>query len=104
MKINFNSIYLGFKKGISVSILPPKLDKLYNHIFIRIIIFIGELCLLFVLTNKHLLLPNLPVSIYTIICIIGLLQAIQILSIFLIKTIYGIYTLITKPEVFEVKN
>ena len=104
MKINFNSILLGFKKGISVSILPPKLDKLYNHIFIRIIRFIGGLCLLFVLINKHLLLLNLPISIYTIISIIGLLQALQIICIFIIKTIYGIYTLIKKPEVFDVRN
>lgn len=103
MKINYNSIYLGFKKGMSISILPPKLEKLYSNKYIRIIRFIGGLCLLFVLTNKYLLLPNLPFSIYMTICIIGLLQALQIFIIFLIKIIYGLYIIIKKPEVFEVR-
>jgi hypothetical protein len=96
-----NSIYLGVKKAYEVPMLPEKLDKFYNHIFIRILRFIGGLCLLLTLTSKYSVLPaylHLPIF------ILGLLQSIQIILIFFTKGIYGIYTLKYKPNKFEVRN
>lgn len=43
---NKNSIFLGIKKGFSVPLLPTKIYAIYNHIYFRILRFIGGLCLL----------------------------------------------------------
>ena len=44
-KIEKNSIYLGILKGYNIGILPEKVYKIYNNIFIRILRFIGGVCL-----------------------------------------------------------
>lgn len=100
-KIDKNSIYLGIQKGYNIGILPENLYKIYNNIFIRILRFIGGVCLLLVLTSYYL---NLPIILHKFITIIGFIQSIQISVILLIKIIYGVYTLIYKKNEFEVRN
>lgn len=89
------------KKGYEVPMLPKKLNKIYNHIFIRILRFIGGLFLLLTLTTTYSLFPN---YLHLPIFIAGLIQSIQIFLIFFTKVIYGIYILKHKPTEFEVRN
>nr|UEK25959.1 hypothetical protein [Mutinus fleischeri] len=100
-KIEKNSICLGIKKGYNIGILPDNLYKLYNNIVIRILRFIGGVCLLLVFTSYYL---KLPIILHNFIIIIGFIQSMQILIILLIKIIYGIYTLKYKSKEFEVRN
>ena len=100
-KIEKNSIYLGILKGYNIGILPEKVYKIYNNIFIRILRFIGGVCLFLVLTSYYL---SLPIILHKIIIIIGFIQSIQIVIILLIKIIYGVYTLKYKSKDFEVRN
>nr|YP_010697893.1 hypothetical protein P1Q19_mgp05 [Fuscoporia viticola]WCF76854.1 hypothetical protein [Fuscoporia viticola] len=100
-KIDKNSFYLGFMKAYHVPVLPKKIDLIYSNIYIRILRFIGGICLLLTLTNSHL---SLPIYLHIYIAIIGAIQSIQIVLMFIIKFIYGLYTLIYKPKEFEVRN
>ena len=100
-KIDKNSFYLGFMKAYNVPILPKKIENIYSNIYVRVLRFIGGVCLLLILTNKHLLLP---VYLHKLIIVVGAIQSIQILIIFIIKIIYGLYTLMYKSKDFEVRN
>jgi hypothetical protein len=100
-KIKENSIFLGIKKGISISILPPKINKIYNSILFRIFRVVGGISLLLVISHKYLILPDL---FHKPILYLGLLQSIQMIFFFIIKLIYGIYTLIFRAKEFEVRN
>lgn len=100
-KIDKNSFYLGFMRAYNVPMLPKKIENMYSNIYVRILRFIGGICLLLVLTNKHLLLP---IYLHKLIIVIGAIQSIQILIIFFIKIIYGLYTIIYKPKEFEIRN
>ena len=95
------TIYLGFMKAYSVPMLPKKIEYIYSNIYVRILRFIGGVCLLLVLTNTYLLLP---IYLHKIIIVVGAIQSIQILIIFTIKIIYGLYTLIYKSKEFEIKT
>ena len=88
-------------KAYSVPMLPKKIEYIYSNIYVRILRFIGGVCLLLVLTNKYLLLP---IYLHKIIIVVGAIQSIQILIIFIIKIIYGLYTLMYKSKDFEVRN
>lgn len=99
--IHKNSIYLGIVKAYKIPMLPDKINKFYNHIYIRILRFIGGFCLLLLLTKTYLVLST---HLHLPIIIMGLIQSIQIILIFLIKGIYGIYMLKYKSKEFEVKN
>src|SRR5215813_8719992 len=108
MKPNFkgrffdsHSIFLAIKKANSVSLLPKKIEILYQNIFVRIFRFIGGICLLIVLTSYYL---KIPVYLHNPIIIIGFLQSVQIFIIFIIKICYGFYTLKYKKKEFEVRN
>lgn len=81
--------------------LPEKLYKIYNLLYIRILRFIGGVCLLLVLTSSYL---SLPIYLHKPIIIIGAIQSVQILIICIVKIIYGIYTLKYKSKEFEVRN
>lgn len=97
-----NSIYLGIQKGYNVAILPTKVYKIYNLIYIRMLRFIGGICLLLILTKAT---PGcLPVYVQRLILILALLQSVSIVIIFIIKIIYGFYTLKYKSDKFEVRN
>src|SRR5229473_2505394 len=100
-KIKNNSFYKGVMKGYKVPTLPKKIELILNNVYIRILRFIGGLCLLLILTSSHL---SFPMYLQFIIVILGCLQSIQIMVIFVIKFIYGIYTLIYKAKDFEVRN
>jgi hypothetical protein len=100
-KLDRKSIILGLKKGFSISLLPKKIEVFYQHIYIRILRFIGGLCLLIALTSNYLLFP---VFLQTPILIIGFLQSVQIIIIFIIKICYGFYTLKYRKKEFEVRN
>ena len=99
--IKKNSIYLGIVKGYNVPMLPKKIETIYNNIYIRMLRFIGGLCLLLVLTSHY---SWFPIYLQIIIIIVGAIQSIQIFIILFIKIIYGIYTIIYKPKIFEVRN
>ena len=88
-KLNTNSLYLGFKKGYNLSILPEKIEKIYSLIFVRILRVIGGISFLLVLTSKYLMFP---LYLQKVILILGIIQSLQMLIIFIIKIIYGIYT------------
>lgn len=100
-KLDRSSFVKGIKKGYSVSTLPVKLDKFYNHIFIRILRVIGGICFVMVVTKLYL---NLPENLHLIITIISAIQITQIIIILIIKIFYGIYKLLFKKEEFEVRN
>ena len=100
-KLNKKSFFIGIKKGYSLNLLPSQINCVYNHLYFRIVRFIGGVSLILLLTKNHLLFP---VYVQTIITILGVLQSIQILIIFTIKFIYGIYTLRYNKKVFEVRN
>ena len=80
--IRNNSIYLGVVKGMTVPLLPKRIDSIYNHIFVRILRFIGGVCLISNLTNFTFIFPR---ELQFIVIILGLLQSIQILFISIIK-------------------
>ena len=96
-----NSFYLGISKGMSVPLLPPKIDKIYNHIFMIIFRLIGWLCIIMSLTS---LISNFPSQLKLLIIIVGLLHSILFILISLLKLMYGIYTLIFNKEALTVKN
>ena len=100
-KLDINSIKLGIIKGYSVNTLPDNFYLKYNHIYVRILRFIGGFCLLLSLTHNYV---YFPIYLHTPILVIGFLQSIQILFILIFKFIYGIYTIKNKKGVFEVRN
>lgn len=99
--IDTNSIYLGIKKGLSVPLLPEKLDKAYNHIFTRILRVIGGTCFLLSVTSAYLSFPS---YLHMVILVIGGIQSIQMIIISFVKFFYGVYTLRYHPEKLEVRN
>jgi hypothetical protein len=98
---NLNSFILGVKKGFNIPMLPNKISIYYNNIFIRILRFIGGVCLLLVLTSAYI---NLPKYSQNIILIMAIIQSIQIILILIIKLFYAFYTLRCKGKDFEVRN
>ena len=93
--------YKGIIKGLSIPMLPHKINNVYNNIYVRILRFIGGLSLVLVITAKYLLFFNffhLP------ILILATIQIILMIIFSIIKTVYGIYLLKFKPEQFEVIN
>lgn len=98
LKKNF---LLGLKKSYSISFLPSKLEKIYSSIFIRILRVIGGFCLALVITGRYTIFyKELHILIFTF----AIIQSILIMCISLIKFFYGLYLIIYKPELFEVRN
>ena len=81
--------------------LPQNILDFQNKPIIRIIRVLAGICLLLLLTSKYLLFP---LYLHNIIMILGIVQSLQISIIFIIKFIYGIYTLKYKSKDFEVRN
>lgn len=96
-----NLIYKGISKGFNMPMLPSNIYNIYNNIFIRILRVIGGFSLLLVLTSKYMVLPNF---FHIPLLLLATLQIIQMFTISIIKTIYGIYMLTCKKKEFEVKN
>ena len=100
-KITTHDIYLGFRKAYDISLLPRRVELIYTSYVIRILRVIGGFCMVFALKSKYsffLIKPHIPIFIST------LLQYILISIIFIIKFVYGLYIIIKKPEIFEVRN
>ena len=96
-----SSVYLGFKKGFNAPILPNKFYILYNHIWVRILRFIGGFCLLITLSG---FISNFPNEIHFYIKMCGFIQSIQIIFVLIFKFCYGIYFLKFKSKELEVRN
>nr|YP_009348143.1 hypothetical protein [Hericium coralloides]APX41096.1 hypothetical protein [Hericium coralloides] len=99
--IKNSSTYKGIVIGWSLELAPPFLIKFQNNIFIRVIRVIGGLSLLLTISNNYLLAPKF---IQYIIFFFALIQIIWMFIYYFIKTVYGIYTLIYKKEVFKIKK
>jgi len=54
IKNNYFKHYTGVMKGYKVPTLPTKIELILNNTYIRILRFIGGLCLLIILTSSHL--------------------------------------------------
>ena len=94
-------IYLGFRKAYDISLLPRRVELIYTSYVIRILRVIGGFCMVLVLTGKYSLFVK---ELHILIFIAALLQSILISIIFIIKFVYGLYIIIKKPEIFEVRN
>lgn len=73
---------LGIKKGYNIPILPEKVNSFYNLLFIRVLRFIGGICLLIFLLEKYNIFPE---YFQYFIIFIGLTHLLSIIIIFLIK-------------------
>lgn len=100
-KFTNSLFYKGLVKGNNVPLLPSKVSLFYSNIFIRILRVIGGFCFILLMSSKYKLFPD---NIQIIIIILGNLQIWQVIFIFLFKSVYGIYILKYKPELFEVRN
>lgn len=96
-----NSIYLGIMKAYSIPTVPLSVENYYNNVFVRIFRVIGGISVIMVLTKFYL---NLPEYLHLFCTIIASIQVTLVMIIFIIKFFYGIYTLIYKKEIFEVRN
>ena len=92
---------LGFKKAYSISFLPPKVEYYYNLLLIRIFRVIGGFCIVLTLTKNYtLVLEELQI----VVLIIASVHITILIIIQIIKLVYGLYIIIKKPELFEVRN
>lgn len=57
-RITNSLTYRGIKKGLEVPTLPDNINKVYNHVFVRIFRVIGGVCFLLVLSQKYTIFPN----------------------------------------------
>ena len=96
-----HNIILAFKKANSISLLPRKIEVYYNYLYMRIFRVLGGICLVLVLTGKYSLFGE---EIHIFIFILALIQSFLIIIINLIKFFYGLYIIIKKPNIFEVRN
>ncbi len=98
---NKKDLFLGLKKAYTVSLLPAKIEVFYSSIIMRIFRVIGGICLVLILTGRYVIFYK---ELQILIMIFALLHSILIISISLIKLFYGLYVIIKKPNVFEVRN
>lgn len=54
LKQFLNSTKKGIVKGLTVQVLPAKINNFYKNPFVRVIRVIGGTCLFLCLTDKHL--------------------------------------------------
>ena len=104
-KKNYNAIMrdigLGFKKAYSISLLPARVEVFYSSLAMRIFRVVGGASIALVLTGKYILFYK---ELQILILIFSLMHSILITCIFVIKFFYGLYVIIKKPHVFEVRN
>jgi hypothetical protein len=58
MKIKKNSFFLGLSKAYNIPLLPNIVQDFLSNIYVRILRFIGGLCVILVLTQIYLKFPN----------------------------------------------
>ena len=100
-KYTTQNIILGFKKAYSISFLPVKVEYFYNLLLVRIFRVIGGVCILLTLTGKYTLVLD---QLQILVLIIAIIHITTIIIIQIIKVVYGLYIIIKKPELFEVRN
>jgi hypothetical protein len=88
-------------RAYSIPTLPDRVERYYNHIFIRIFRVIGGLSFLLIVTNLYL---QLPTFLHLFCAIVASIHITQVFIILIIKTFYSLHTLIYKRENFEVRN
>ena len=88
-------------KAYSIPTLPLIVEKYYSNVFVRLFRVIGGISVIMVLTKFYL---NLPEYLHLFFTIFASIQVTLVMIIFIIKFCYGIYTLIYKKEIFEVRN
>ena len=98
-----NSFYLGIQRAYIIPTLPLRVENYYNHIFVRIFRVLGGISFLMLVTKPDLYL-QLPEICHFFFTIIASIHVTQVIIIFIIKTVYSLYTLIYKREKFEVRN
>ena len=107
MKLNFNrkELMLDLKLAVirtyNISFLPYKIETLYNTMLMRIFRVVGGFSLILIISGKYNLFFEI---LHPVIFVLGIIQSILISIIFLIKLVYGLYIIIKKPELFEVRN
>jgi hypothetical protein len=102
---------LAFKLAYNIPTLPSKILYFHNHIFTRIFRFIGGISILITVSRgfdyiniQEYFNELISDMIIFTTFILASIFIIFILIINLIKIVYGIYLLIKKPEIFEVRN
>ena len=100
-KVSMHNVSLAFKKAYSISLLPARVEVFYSSLVLRIFRVIGGSCLVLVLTGKYTVFYK---EIQIIILFFSLLHSILLTFIVIIRFFYGLYVIIKKPEVFEVRN
>ena len=99
MKYYFTNLKKGFLKAYHLPILPDNINNLYQNIFVRIFRVIGGICVVVVLTKKHLIL-DFPLRL--IVLILAFFQFVLMVFIGIVKLVFGIKKLINNPEDFEI--
>ena len=100
-KIRYEDIKLGVKKGLNLPTLPPKIEKFYGNVWVRIFRVIGGICLGLTITKKFDIFPY-PLN--YLIVILGFIQIFQIIVISCIKSVYSLNKIMFHPEEFEVRK
>ena len=98
---NKKDFLIALKKVYRVSLLPTSIDKLYNHLFVRVLRFTGGICLFLVFSHNYV---KLGTPFNTVVLILATFQVIQMTCVSLIKGVNGFYNLLYKPETFEIRN
>lgn len=100
-KVGIHNVSLAVKKAYSISLLPARVEAFYTSLVLRIFRVIGGSCLVLVLTGKYTLFYN---EIQILILFFALMHSILLSFIVIIRFFYGLYIIIMKPEVFEIRN
>lgn len=101
LKQFLNSTKKGIVKGLTVQVLPAKINNFYKNPFVRVIRVIGGTCLFLCLTDKHLVLP-FPLQ--CLVLSLGLIQIVHMFIFYILNSYYTMKKLRNNPELFEVKN
>jgi hypothetical protein len=96
-----NSVYLAFIRAYSIPTLPPKVELFYYNIFVSIFRFIAGISLLLIVTKIYLFLPGF---LHLFLAILASIHITQIIIILIIKIFYGVYIIVFKKEIFEIRN
>ena len=96
-----HNLNLGIKKAYGISLLPARVEVFYSSLVMRIFRVVGGASIVLILTGKYILFNK---EIQILIIVFSLAHSILISCIFTIKFFYGLYVIIKKPHVFEVRN
>ena len=101
LKQFLNSTKKGIVKGLTVQVLPAKINNFYKIPFVRVIRVIGGTCLFLCLTDKHL---ALPFPLQCLVLSLGLIQIVHMFIFYILNSYYTMKKLRNNPELFQVKK